>query len=239
MSSTKFEARIQFEGGRLSVDAGALVPRLASRLGFWAALLVTAIGVVYLVGLIVGSLLWGLTMPPAEPLQLLGAVTTLLLAPTLVVLMACVHDRSPAERKVFSLLGLVFTALFAGMVSINRFVQLAVVRQSVLSGQTEGLARFMPYGDGSVMFALELLGWGFFLGLAALFVAWVFGPGRLERWIRWLFVSYGVIGLLCAIGFVLAIPFLSTVGFLAWGVVLPVTTALLAVLFRRVDRMSS
>jgi len=44
-------------------------------------------------------------------------------------------------------------------------------------------------------------------------------------------VAYGVMGLICAAAFLVASP-LVLIGFFAWGVVLVVITALLAVHFR-------
>ena len=65
------------------------------------------------------------------------------------------------ENKILGSLGISFITLFAAMVSINRFVQLTVILQSPAGAASQDLARFLPYSTGSVMFALEMLGWGF------------------------------------------------------------------------------
>lgn len=201
-------------------------------LGFWSALFITVVGVVYVVVLGALAATGRFVMPPAQPVQLFGAIVTIIMAPALVVLIASIHSAVPERLKGWSQSGLAFTILFAAMVSINRYVQLTVIRQGVLSGTTDQLKLFLPYGENSIMFSLEILGWGFFLSLAALCLAPVFGGGRGERWLRGLFIAYGVLGLTSALGLVLASP-LAAVGFVAWGPVLDVITALLCVWFWR------
>ena len=201
-------------------------------MGFWSALTLTAAGVVYAV--VVGSYFaaHGLTLPPSEGLQTFGAVMTLLAAADMVVLMVSLCAVSASDRRILNWIALVFTALFAGAVSINRFVQLSVVRQRAAVGDTEGISWFLAYGPRSAMLALEMLGWCFFLGLACVFSGLSFSGGRLETSIRWLFLTYGLLGIIGAVGFIFASP-VAGAGLVAWGVVLPATTALLAIRFHR------
>lgn len=107
-------------------------------------------------------------------------------------LFAAIRHIAPGEKAILGTLGLVFTALFAMSVSINRFVQLTVIRLAPAGPASADLARFLPYSTGSVMFALEILGWGFFLSLGTLFVAPLFGGNGLQRAIRWLFILFAV-----------------------------------------------
>lgn len=235
MKSTRIEAR--FERGKgFSLQASSddrSTAGLAWQLGFYATTVLAVMGVLYFL-LITGLLVTGnLSLPPSGTVQMIGGIMTILMAPLLVVLVASLHALAPLEKKILSQVGLVFTALFAMAVSMNRFVQLSVVRQGFLHGQTEGLARFLPYEASSVMFAMEILGWSFFLSLAALFLAPLFTVGKLERWIGALFLAYGVIGLASALGFVLEIQFLGAMGFVAWGFVLPVINILLIPYFRQ------
>jgi hypothetical protein len=155
-----------------------------------------------------------------------------------VVLMSCVHRITPVKKKVFSQISLSFTLLFAISVSINRFIQLGIVRESVASGNLAGIDWFLPYGNHSVMFGLEIMGWGWFLGLAMIFAAPLFSRGKLELWLRWLLVSYGVLGLISALGQLLASPIIM-VGFIAWGIILFVITGLLIIYFRRAENQSA
>jgi hypothetical protein len=211
--------------------------RWAYRLGFWSAIITTIGGVVYFL-VILGSIFTGhFTFPPPDAIQLFGGISSLLFCITLVILMASLHTVAPADRKVFSQISLGFTLLFAIAVSINRFTQLGVVRQSIAAGSLEGINWFLPYGDRSVLLGLEFLGWGWFLGLAMISAAPLFSQGKVQLWMRWLMILYGLLGLISAVAFLLASPF-STIGFVAWGLVLFIITALLAVYFRQVENSS-
>ena len=205
---------------------------LARRFGYWSAAFLTISGIVY--ALVVGYYVsgHGLAMPPPNGLQFFGAVVTILDSVALVILMASVHEYARSGRRLLSLLALLFTALFCAMVTINRFVQLSVVRRRLSAGESEAISWFLPYGSKSAMLALEILGWSFFLSLATLCAAPLFSKGRLELAIRVLLTAYGVLGLVSAVSFLAGSP-LAGLGILAWGVVLPSATACLALFFRR------
>jgi hypothetical protein len=81
------------------------------------------------------------------------------------------------------------------------------------------------------MFALEMLGWGFFSSLAALSVAPLFHGGSVNSSIRWLFVAYAIFSFMAVIGFITQTP-ITAAAFLAWGPILTVLAILLAVNFR-------
>jgi hypothetical protein len=212
-------------------DRNTVPSSSACRVGFWCAALLSLTGVVYIA--VVGGFiaLHGLVLPATGPVQLFGGTITLLDAQLLLTLMAALHETAPMQLWIWRTLALIFTALFDAMVSINRFVQLSVVQQRLSAGETEGIGWFLAYGTHSAMLALEILGWGFFLGIACLCAAPLFSAGKIELSIRPLFVLYGVLGLITALGFVLASP-IAAVGVFAWGIVLPATTTLLALYFR-------
>jgi hypothetical protein len=204
-------------------------------LGFWSALITTIDGVTYFLVVLWAILTGQFTFPPSEFIQLFGGITSLLLCPFMVILVASLHAITPIGKKALSQISLGFTLLFALSVSINRFTQLGVVRGSIASGAVEGIEWFLPYGDHSILLGLEIMGWGWFLGLAMIFAAPIFSGGRLQRWLRWLSVGYGALGLVSAVAFLLASP-LSVIGFVAWGLILFIITVLLAVYFRRSGR---
>ncbi|HOG46520.1 MAG TPA: hypothetical protein PLJ35_12935 [Anaerolineae bacterium] len=206
--------------------AGA--PTAARTIGFWSALATTLGGVLYFL-VVLGAILTGhFTFPPPEGIQLFGGIISLVACPLVVIMMASLHTVTPPGRKVFSQISLGFTLLFALAVSINRFSQLGVVRQS---SAIQGVGWFLAYGDHSIMLGIEYLGWAWFLGLALLCVAPLFAGGRLQAWLRWTAVVYGVLALAGALGFLAASP-LAMLGFVAWGFVLFVFSGLLAVHFR-------
>ena len=153
---------------------------IARQLGIWSSIFIAVLGAVYLVMLIVFFATEGFTFPPGKIVQLMGGIITFLTGSGLVVLFTAIHYVKDRENKVLGSLGISFITLFAAMVSINRFVQLTVVQQSPAGAATPDLARFIPYATDSVMFALEMLGWGFFSSLAALAVAPLFSGSRLS-----------------------------------------------------------
>ncbi len=214
----------------------ALPSSLACRFGFWCAAALSLTGIVYIavVGLFIA--VHGLVMPPMGGVQVFGGIVTILDAQLLLALMVSIDAAAPVQLRILSRLAIIFAALFDAMVSINRFVQLSVVQQRLSAGETEGVSWFLAYGPRSAMLALEILGWGFFLGIACLCAAPLFSKGKLELGIRWLFVLYGVLGLMTAVGFALASP-IAAVGVFAWGIILPTATTLLALYFRRTFRV--
>lgn len=208
----------------------------AVTVGYWSALGVTVGGVAYLVviSFLVGTGRFQLPLP--ESVELFAAWETIASGPLLVAALVAVHRTVPVASRVFSQLGVLFSTVFMVMVSINRFVQLTVIRPSLLEGNTNGLERFMPYGPRSVMLSLELVGWGFFLGLALLSTAFAFSRQGIAGKIRCSLLCYAGLGMASTVAFVADSP-LSAIGFVAWGVVLPVGTALLTVWFHRMRGM--
>lgn len=208
---------------------------IASQLGFWASVLGVIIGGIYLLVLIYAILTDGLVSlaSPSPFVQLAGGIGTFLTVPTLVVLFTAIRYVHEEDNQVLGSLGVNFIILFAATVGINRFVQLTVVQLS-LPNVPADLTRFLPYGTGSVMFALEILGWGFFSSLAAVFVAPLFSSSRLNITIRWLFILYAIFSFLSVISFATNI-FIPT-GPLAWGPILLVISILLSVYFRDLEK---
>jgi len=208
---------------------------IASQLGFWASVLGVIIGGIYLLVLIYAILTDGLVSlaSPSPFVQLAGGIGTFLTVPTIVVLFTAIRYVHEEDNQVLGSLGVNFILLFAATVSINRFVQLTIIQQSLPNVPID-LTRFLPYGTGSVMFALEILGWGFFSSLAAIFVAPLFSSSRLNNTIRWLFILYAIFSFLSVISFATNI-FIPT-GPLAWGPILLVISILLSVYFRKIEK---
>jgi len=164
-------------------------------------------------------------------------IPCLLLALTFPVLMSGIHFQAPDDKKIWSWLGLVFAIMYGAVLSATYWVLLTVVRQSLLSGYTEGLAWFVIGSPHSITNTLEGIGYGF-MGLAMLLVSRVFEGGRLERWIRWLFIVNGVAGIAGVALGALGIMMATWASLAVWCVTFPVGTALVAVLFKRAGRMA-
>jgi hypothetical protein len=205
---------------------------LAMRVGFWSSVAGIVLEVGYM-GILLICLAVSGGFQLTEPYESLVAVDVLLTAAVLPVFFAAIHFYASPEKKVLSLIALVFTAIFSGMTATNRFVQLTVVRQSILMGKSQGLDLILPYQWPSVMMALELLGWGFFLGLAMLFAGPVFSGGKVERWLKWTLIISGILSLISCGGLLTGYLVILPVGFIAWGPGLAAAVVLAAILFQR------
>jgi hypothetical protein len=180
------------------------------------------IGVAYLVALAIDFAAHGLNAPIVDPILAVMEVLTLVSAPLILVMMGAIHSYASVNHKFSALIALSFAIVFVGMTSAVHFVELTAFRQRGSSGI------LWP----SPEYAIELLAWNLFLGLALLFAAPVFdGEGRERRVRRGLTLS----GVLCVAGIVgpaVGIMRLQLVGVFGYAVVLPVVCFMLARLFR-------
>jgi hypothetical protein len=240
-------------GMRTAARTAATGWKSAARLGVWSAIL-TAV-------LAAASFAAGVTTPARSgPFCMSSCVTypytdvaafipvdyiwlhpTLLLAPMFVVLMACVHAHAADDRKVFGQIALSFGVMYAGVIAIDYFTQFAVVIPSLLNGETAGLSLFTQYDPHGFFVALEGLGY-LMMSAAFLFAAGVFSGGRIERALRWLFVT----------SFIVAIGALAGLSWLKYDIVafevaillinwitLIVSGVLLSIWFRQAGRVGS
>jgi hypothetical protein len=193
--------------------------------GKTCSLLITLMGIAYFL-LILGLLITGnFQLPPPELAQNMGAIVDLTISPLITILIGILYSLARHEKKIFALIGLVFSSLFTVVVYINRVTQLTVVKQSISTGKTDGLHWFLPYEPNSVMFAMEIMGFSFFLSLALLFVAFSFS-GISTKKIKFMLITYSILGLISFISFLFN-SILVNIGFIAWGLVLYIATWML------------
>ncbi len=191
------------------------------QLGFWSASTATLLVAVA-----------GITATAA--IQPFATIVGFLLTPSFLVVMACIHCYASNERKVFSLVGLSFAIIYATLISVNYFIQLTFVRQSTFNVEIFDMGK-----PQSMMWVIEILGY-FFMGLSTVFTAFVFESGRVEKLIKWLFITNGILGLLTPIGYGLNLPLqIMLGGLIVWDIVMPISTALLAYLFRHSEKIAS
>lgn len=73
---------------------------------------------------------------------------------------ASIYLLSENDKKIYSLLGLVFAIMFSTFISIAYYLQLAVVKNNSLNLSLDTL-RLITYSSGSLSFALDMLGFTF------------------------------------------------------------------------------
>lgn len=162
-------------------------------------------------------------------------VPCLLLALTFPVLISSIHYSVVSGKKIWSLLGLVFAVMYGAILSTNYWVLATVVRESLIEGHAEGLSWFVIGSPYSITNTIEGIGYGF-MGLAMVFASQAFTGGRLEGWIRWLFIVNGMAGIAGVALSAFGISAVAWISLVVWSVTFPVATALVAVLFKRIAR---
>jgi hypothetical protein len=210
-------------------------------IGFWSGIVLVVLGLAYL-GLVFAMILSGSGFPPVEPFLTLVNTLVLITALWIVLFWVILNQAIPKERRLFGQTSMALIVIFATLTSINRYVALTVVRQSLIMGDTIGLQWFLPYSWPSVMLAIEFLAWGFFFGLACLCLAPVFIQGKLERAISWTLVVTGILSLVAVLGQVIGADALSFspftfAGVLGWGPGLTIAVGLITIWFRKTDRL--
>ena len=137
-------------------------------------------------------------------------------------------------KKYFAKLAELFGIGFLTLISINYFVQLTTVRMQVYTGQTDGLEQFIQANPVSGMAAINMLGWTIFFGLSCLFAGLALGNTKIEKVIKYAFLSNGVMMFLGLIGYLFDI---SVVVFLCMnlgmGSAILIATIPLCCLFKR------
>ncbi len=211
------EARAQQrEGLTLKAGFAPAVSKPVRQIGFWSAVLATVFSISYGIAVIV-MMLSALTtgamsgwkgvesyVASYQPISMLPLIPSLPLAAAFIALMVSIHYYARDDKKIWSQLGLSFAIVYAVMASINYIVQLTVVRLSILNQETDGLAMFAMGNPHSIFWALASA--YVFMNLAMLFAAPVFEAGKLERWIRWLFLANGASAVITIFGIVVDSP---------------------------------
>lgn len=206
----------------------------ARSLGFWSAALATLFALTYDVGQIAEWLGWlgsaGGPESSSTPLGIVVLLTpSLLLGTAFLVLMVSIHHVAPPDRRVWSHAAVAFATVYAVMISINYYVQLAWVAPRLVSGNTKGLEPFLFVPFDSFLYAVDILGYSF-MSLSTLFAARVFMGGGQERIARWFLTANGL--LIPFLLFQMQVHWLIWIAAL-WAVTFPGATWSLAVLFRR------
>jgi hypothetical protein len=165
------------------------IHKTASRLGFWFAILMAVVTTAALACAVT-------TLPMSGPFCQSGCVTypyeavaafvphdyiwmypAIFMAPIFVMLLICIHNDAPDDKKIFSQSGLAFALIYAVAMSINYFIQIEVMQPSILKGEMEGLVLFSQYNPHGIFIALEDLGY-LMMSLAFFCIAWVFARGN-------------------------------------------------------------
>jgi hypothetical protein len=212
--------------------------RLASNslrtLGLWSASLCLVLSLTYVVAQLAEWAGWlgsaGGPHSNSTPFGMIVLLTpSLLLGIAFVVLMVSIHYLADVSVRIYSHVAVVFACIYATLISIVYYVQLAFVIPRLLRGDTEDIAVLIFEPFDSFLYAVDV--WGYSLmSLSTLFAAAVFRTQGIEGWIRKALIANGCL-----------IPFLSLQMFYPpliwggslWGITFPAATWLLAIHFKR------
>jgi hypothetical protein len=222
------------------MDSPPVVPAATTTVGFWSAVLATLCSITYDVGQLAEWLGWlgseGGPESSSTPLGIAVLLTpSLILGSSFLVAVVSAHQLAAPERRVWSQAAVAFATIYAALISINYYVQLAWVGPRLARGQIAGMEAFLFTPFDSFLYAVDILGYSF-MSLATLFMAKVFTGDGLERTVRWLLFANGVL-----------LPFIalqmywhSLIWFAAaWAVTFPGAMVSLALLFRRTARRAA
>ena len=161
--------------------------------GFWSAVLTVVFAAAFFLIGIFGTPYTAIRQYPYIPVTINSIDYTwlypaFLLAPTICILMVCIHRYAPEEKKVFSQIGLSFALMYTVLITTLYFTQWTVVLPAISSKQTEGLSIFTQYDPHGFFVALESLGY-LLLNAALLAIVPIFSNGRrVGTALQWLFV---------------------------------------------------
>jgi hypothetical protein len=148
-----------------------------------------------------------------------------------VVLTVSIHYYAEARARIWSHVAVAFASMYATLISIVYYVQLAFVIPRLARGDAANIQLLIFEPFDSFLYAVDVFGYSL-MSLSTLFAAAVFSNQGLERWIRWALIANG-----CLIPFLalqMYYPPLIWGGSL-WALTFPTATWLLAVPFSRLQ----
>jgi len=179
--------------------------KTAQRLGFWSSVL-TAILILWF------SIAFGLYQPilhaPWPGMQtytntfkvesfIAWIIPCFLLTLCFLIMMVCIHTLTSDEKKIWSLLALVFAIAYTTILSACYYIQIVVVEYNLVHHSTDGLTLwlFAPPYPHSIPGALEGIGYAF-MSLSFIFASKLFSGTKLSKLINRSFLFSGLTGLI-------------------------------------------
>jgi hypothetical protein len=172
-------------------------------LGRVAALAIAIATIVFAI-----SLIWEM-INLSEFAKNLGYVASILIAISVVIMMACFYDGTREQLKIFGLLALVSSIIYAPFCISNYFLQLSIVAFNPLNLSSEVL-KAIAFKPGSPTFAMDMLGYGF-LCLSTLAAGFALAEAK-DKVLRALCFFHGAIAVPTFAAPIISGIFLSTSG---------------------------
>ncbi len=181
-------------------------------IGRWSARALLVLTVVYIADFVVGfAALGNLHDPLPDPYLGIGEVLILVMAPIMVALMLAIHACAPNRAKSFTLVALGWMLAAAAFTTTVHVVELSVARH-VDPASFPGYARIFDFEWPSLLYAVDIVAWDVFFGLALLFAVPAFRR-RSDTAARLGLIASGSLCLLGLIG-----PLTNAIGLRAIGI---------------------
>ena len=156
-------------------------------IGFWSALGTTLFALIY----IVPQLIIGIDMPESKNDLFWILTPSMFLALSFLIMMVSVHYYAAEDKRIWSQIGMLFAVAYFVFVNIVYFTVLTVTMPHNLNGDIASV-EILRYVPKSFMTGIDALGYTS-MSLATLFAAPVFFGTNLKKWIRFFFISNGII----------------------------------------------
>lgn len=148
-----------------------------NKIGFWSA----GSSVVFAIGYSIPQILSAAKILPYPHDLFWLFLPSLFLAPAFVITMICLHYSIEENSKIWTALGAAFALMYAPLVSIVYFSQLAVVIPPLLTGElNETHVLFFP--GRTFLMSVDCLGY-FFMSFSTFFAAFAFRNNNRNKWL--------------------------------------------------------
>ena len=113
-----------------------------------------------------------------------------------IMMAAGFHYESAEEQRVSANVGLIFSAIYAGLVFLVYYAQTTSVRLEALNAQA---IRILDFQRGGLLFNYDLLGYGM-MALSTFFIGLSIKPNsKSDKWLKYLMLLHGVFFISCFI----------------------------------------
>jgi hypothetical protein len=181
--------------GTVSSRAGTSHDRAIGR---WSARALFVLTVVYSADFVVGfAALGNLQDPLPDPYLAVGEVLILVMAPVMVALMLAVHACAAPRARSFTQVALGWMLAAAALTTTVHFVELSVARH-IDPASFPGYPRIFDFQWPSLLYAVDIVAWDAFFGLALLFAVPAFWR-RSDTAVR---IGLAASGSLCLLGLI-------------------------------------
>ena len=197
---------------RVSGEVSWTGTRQERAIGRWSARGLFVLTVVYSADFVVGfAALGNLHDPLPDPYLAVGEALILVMAPIMVALMLAIHACAPNGAKSFTQVALGWMLAAAALTTTVHLVELSVARH-VDPDSFPGYARIFDFQWPSLLYAVDVVAWDVFFGLALLFAVPAFRR-RSDTAVRLGLIASGSLCLLGLIG-----PLTNAIGWRAVGI---------------------